>query len=219
VHVESVNIGRPEPTAAKSGLSGIRKCPTARPVAIGLEGLEGDAIVDRAYHGGPDQAVYVYLRCDYDWWQGELGRAFAPGSFGENLTIAGLDGAGLGVGDRLAVGEAEIEITCHRSPCSVFAAHMGDPRWPKRFRAACRPGAYCRVIVPGLMQAGDAVAYTPYPGEPVLLAELVPLEARRFIDAATLRRCLVAPLQGRMRGLRRPAGGGVGPEALAAAEG
>jgi MOSC domain-containing protein YiiM len=199
VHVESVNTGRAEPIAGKSGLSGIRKCSTDGPVAVGLEGLEGDVIVDRAYHGGPDQAVYVYLRSDYDWWQAELGRAFAPGSFGENLTIAGLDGAGLGVGDRLTVGEAEIEITCHRSPCSVFATHMGDPRWPKRFRVARRPGAYCRVIVPGLVQAGDAVVYTPFPGEPVPLTELVALEGRRFIDAATLRRCLAAPLQGRMR--------------------
>ena len=55
----SVKVGRPEKIEAKAGLSGIFKRPVNGPVAIGPLGLDGDAVLDRKHHGGPDQAVYI----------------------------------------------------------------------------------------------------------------------------------------------------------------
>jgi MOSC domain-containing protein YiiM len=94
--VLSVNVGQARPIASKSGMSGIDKRPIEGPVSVRApgpkgaagSGLAGDAVCDRANHGGDDQAVYAYSREDLDLWQVMLGRSFAPGSFGENLTTA-----------------------------------------------------------------------------------------------------------------------------------
>ena len=85
--------------------TGIDKRPTDGPVEIGRLGLSGDTIWSKKHHGGPDQAVYVYGEDDYDWWAKELGRPLDPGTFGENLTVAGLATGAAIVGDRLHVGE------------------------------------------------------------------------------------------------------------------
>ena len=98
------------------------------------------------HHGGPDQAVYVYLSEDYDWWSKTLGRPIAPGTFGDNITISGLTSADLAIGDRLIAGDVVIEVTTPRIPCNTLAARMGDPGFVKAYRDAGRPGAYCRVI-------------------------------------------------------------------------
>jgi len=195
----AVNIGKPEPIPAKSALTGIYKRPQVGPVAIGSLGLEGDAVLDRKHHGGVDQAVYVYFQADYDWWNAQMGSAFAPGTFGENLVISGIDGRTVSVGDRFAIGPVVLEVTCHRTPCSVFAARMGDPKWVKRFLRAGRPGAYCRVIAPGAVEAGMDVRYQPFAGEEVTISELMALEGQREIARDTLERALRAPVHYKMR--------------------
>src|SRR4051812_18840130 len=101
----SVNVGKPEKIGAKSFLTGIYKRPHPEPVPVGVEGLEGDAIIDRRNHGGRDQAVYAYFADDYAWWSQQLGRDVLPGTFGENLTIEGVTGQSVAVGDRFAIGD------------------------------------------------------------------------------------------------------------------
>ena len=49
---------------------------------------------------------------------------------------------------------------------------MGDPGFVMRFRAAEWPGAYCRVMREGTIQAGDAVTLEPYAGDLVTIAEI-----------------------------------------------
>src|SRR5579859_2956620 len=165
----SVNVGQVQPikNAKESGKTGIYKIPTTMPVRITPTGLEGDAIVDVENHGGVDQAVYVFGGTDYEWWSKTLERALTPGTFGENLTISELESASLSVGDRLRVGAVLLEVTGPRIPCVTLAARMGDPTFVKRFRQAERPGAYCRVIEPGVVRMGDPVALEQYRGETV----------------------------------------------------
>jgi MOSC domain-containing protein YiiM len=196
--VVSVNIGKPEHVEGHTALTGICKTP-ALFGEIGTLGVAGDAVLDRKHHGGPDQAVYLYLQSDYDWWAGELGEALPPGIFGENLTIAGIAGDRLSVGDRLTIGDVLLELTMHRTPCNTFAARMGDRKWVRRFHNAGRPGAYARVLVPGSVRAGDRVDYRPFVGTPVYVSELMALDGQRQIDAATLRRALAAPIHYKMR--------------------
>lgn len=197
----SVNIGAAEPIAyAKaSGMTGIYKRAAGGPVFVGELGLAGDTICDTENHGGADQAVYVYGATDYEWWSSELGRELAPGTFGENLTIAGLESAQLAIGDRLQIGELTLEVTAPRIPCVTLAQRMGDPAFLKLFRSAERPGLYCRVLREGFVQAGDAVALVPYAGERVLAIELF----RDFFapdrSVATVRRHLAAPIASRAR--------------------
>lgn len=154
----SVNVGQPRPITTKSGLTGIYKEPQTAPVHVGSLGLAGDAICDTENHGGLDQAVYVYGMPDYDWWSRELGRELLPGTFGENLTVSGLESAAFHIGDRLRVGAVLLEITYPRIPCVTLAARMGDPTFVKRFRYAERPGLYCCVLVEGDVRVGDPVS-------------------------------------------------------------
>lgn len=201
MHVLSINIGtaRTIGTAKASPKTGIYKLPVTGPVQVTAAGLPGDAICNTEHHGGPDQAVYVYGGADYAWWSAELGQALAPGTFGENLTISNLKTAGLAIGDRLHIGPVILEVTAPRIPCGTFAQRMGDPSFAKRFRAAERPGAYCRVVREGEIQAGDPVTLALYAGDPVTVAEVFRDYYEPDLSPAAIRRFLAAPIAIRAR--------------------
>lgn len=195
----SVNLGSPRPDGDRRAKTGIYKEPNAEPILVGLLGLEGDAVCNKKHHGGPDQAVYLYDASDYTWWSEELGRELAPGTFGENLTTEGMPMAELAIGDRLTIGEVELQVTAPRIPCATLARRMDDETFVKRFMAARRPGAYLRVLRPGQLQAGDAVMLTPYMGERVGLLELFDGYPQPKLGEAAIRRLLAAPIAERAR--------------------
>ncbi len=192
--VLSVNTGIAAPVPGRPRPSGIAKRPRDGRVAIGRLGLEGDTVVDQVNHGGEDQAVYIYSLEDYAFWRSELGRDLPPGLFGENLTVSGIESAGVRVGDRLACGDLVLEMTSPRIPCSTFAAHVGVADLPARFMAARRPGIYCRVLAEGTVGAGDRFALTAHAGAAVTLAELVADYPFKRIDEATRARFLSVPI-------------------------
>ncbi len=198
----SVNLGQERTFRRnrKTFVSGIYKEPVAGPVQINPLGLAGDVIKDSKNHGGVDQAVYVYGQADYTWWMSELGGELVPGTFGENLTISDLESAVLMVGDLLHIGDGVIlQATSPRIPCGTFAARMGDPRFVKKFHAAERPGFYCRVIRPGMVESGQPVMVKPYQGETISILAMY----RDFYEPdgseAGLRRLLAAPIDVRSR--------------------
>lgn len=168
----SVNTGKPMPINTKEKVSAIFKHPRQGPVAVGELGLDGDTVVDKVHHGGLDQAVYIYGQPDYDWWMEELGQALEPGTFGENLTISGLESAKFLIGDRLTIGEVLLEVTAPRNPCNTLATRMGDPHFVRRFHKAQRPGLYTRVLKTGSVRAGDEVGYDRFAGESIPVTEL-----------------------------------------------
>jgi MOSC domain-containing protein YiiM len=192
----SVNIGRARPirNAKPSGKTGIYKLPVSGPVQITYTGLGGDAICDTEHHGGVDQAVYVYGTPDYAWWSKLLGRELSPGTFGENLTITGMESGVVRIGDRWHIGSVILEVTAPRVPCVTLAARMGDPSFVRRFREAERPGLYCRVIQEGSVQVGDPVTWECYSGETIGAIELFRDFYAPHLDEATLRRHLAAPI-------------------------
>jgi MOSC domain-containing protein YiiM len=170
----SINIGQEQMLQNKDRLekTGIFKLPVDHPVKVTKLGLETDAIVSKKHHGGPDQAVYVYGEPDYEWWSAELGRELLPGTFGENLTIRGLESAKLNIGDMLHLGDVILQVTAPRIPCSTFAARMGDHHWVKKFRQAERPGLYCRVLREGIVKTGDPVTFQAYQSETLSVLEM-----------------------------------------------
>ena len=197
----SINIGQmtPMPGVKKVGQTGIFKTPAAGLVSVTPLGLEGDAIADVRHHGGPDQAVYVYGAPDYDWWAAELGQPPAPGTFGENLTVDGLESARLSVGDRLHLDEVVLEVTSPRIPCATLAARMDDPTFVKRFRAVERPGVYCRVIRAGRAATDEAVRLEAHRGPTITVLEMFRDYYDNDWDEAKLRRHLAAPIASRAR--------------------
>lgn len=201
MNLSSVNVGNEEPieNAGKSGKSGIYKRPVSTPVEITTGGLLGDTISDTKNHGGADQAVYVFGVPDYDWWSEQLRYESTPGTFGENLTVTGMESADMNIGDRLEIGPVVLEVTAPRIPCATLAARMGDSLFVKRFRWAERPGVYCRVLNEGAVRAGDSVNVRRHDGETVTVIEVFRdfFEPKR--DEAGIRRQLAAPIAARAR--------------------
>lgn len=202
MHVVCVNVGEERRIlhGKPSGRTGIYKLPRTEPVLVTRLGLVGDAIVDTANHGGADQAVYLCTVPDYAWWSAYLGRSLDPGTFGENLTLSDLESATLHIGDRLRVGAILLEITAARIPCVTIAARMGDPQFVKKFRAAERPGMYCRVIEEGLVAVHDRVELIPFQGTAaVSVLESFRCFYKKVLTADELRRFLAVPIPDKVR--------------------
>jgi MOSC domain-containing protein YiiM len=187
--VISVNAGRGKTAdwAGRLGRTAIDKRPVAGRAGVGTLGLDGDEQVDKAAHGGAEQALYAYAREDLDWWVEQLGRELANGLFGENITTAGLDVTGALIGEIWQLGTATVQVTAPRIPCVVFAGWMDERHWVKRFAAARRPGAYLRVLREGVVGAGDPVEVMSRPGEEVTIAESM---TAYYGDAGLMRRLL-----------------------------
>ena len=199
--VSSVNLGQERILQRKNHVerTGIFKFPTDEPVKVTTLGLDGDVIVSKKHHGGPDQAIYVYGGADYEWWANELEKMIPPGMFGDNLTISELESAQFNVGDYLHIGDVTLQVTAPRIPCETFAARMGDPQWVKKFRYAERPGLYCRVIKAGFVKAGDTVSIEKYEGETISISQMFHDYYDRNKSEETLRRYLNAPIAIRAR--------------------
>ncbi len=197
----SVNLGHERMLQRKGRVekTGIFKLPTDGPIKVTKLGLEDDVIVSKKHHGGPDQAVYIYGMLDYEWWSKELGREMPPGTFGENLTISDLESARFDIGDTLSTGDATLQVTAPRIPCSTFAARMDDPLWVKRFRQAERPGLYCRVLQEGFVKTGDNVSVEKYRGETISVLEMYRDYYEKDKSRETLLRHLNAPIAIRAR--------------------
>jgi MOSC domain-containing protein YiiM len=176
--LQSVNIGQLMPNPAKGGVTAFGKKPVEGPVFIrppgsakGRSGVEGDSVGDRWNHGGDDQAVYAFAREDLDYWEAELHRELADGSFGENFTTVGIDPNEAVIGERWQVGdEALLQVTAPRVPCKTFAARVGVRRWARHFTEAARPGAYLRVVQPGAVCAGDPLTVAHRPGHGITVS-------------------------------------------------
>jgi MOSC domain-containing protein YiiM len=170
--VESLNVG--EPRAVETGghtvLTAIWKRPAVGRLPLRGVNLHGDDQADRTVHGGPDKAVYAYAAEDTEQWEAELGTSLGPGAFGENLTVRGLPVSEGVIGERWSVGSALLEVAQPRLPCFKLGLRMGDPRFPKRFAAANRPGAYLRIVREGDIGAGDAIDVVSRPAHGVTSA-------------------------------------------------
>ncbi len=136
--------------------TGIFKYPVEKPIFLNTEDVKGDAICNREYHGGVDQAVYGYSLKHYDYWKGLYPNLdWQYGMFGENLTIDDLDETKTHVGDTFKVGEAILEVTKPREPCMKLGVRFNNMKIVKQFWKQDFPGVYFKVIQAGKVKAGD----------------------------------------------------------------
>ena len=81
--------------------------------------VEGDAWAHPQIHGGPDQRLLIIAAETID----ELAARGFPvfyGALGENLTVRGVDLNSLRAGQTYRAGDAVIELTKVRKPCSTL---------------------------------------------------------------------------------------------------
>lgn len=189
----SVQTGRAHDAdwAGRLKRTAIDKTPVEGGVHAGPLGLDGDEQADTENHGGRDKAVYVYAREDLDLWESRLGRALPNGSFGENLTTAGLDLLAVLVGERWRVGPVLLEAALPRTPCGVFQGRLQERQWVRRFTEEGRTGVYMRVLEPGHIAPGDPVTIEHRPDHG--LTVLAGFRASLAGDHDTLRRLADLP--------------------------
>ncbi|MGX4677332.1 MOSC domain-containing protein [SAR92 clade bacterium H246] len=146
----------------KTITTGIFKKPISKPVIIRKLNIDGDEQADLKHHGGADKAVYAFSADCYDYWCKTLGKeTLPPGSFGENLTLSGLDESQVHIGDQFIIGECILEVSQPRVPCFKLGIAMGNKKMPKLFIESNRTGIYFRVVKEGLIAKGDAVEHIP----------------------------------------------------------
>lgn len=195
--VRAVLTGRAVPYTRPGTFSAIDKQPVTGAVAVGAESLAGDEQGDRRVHGGPDKAVHVYTWAHYATWRNDLGDLpvlTAPGAFGENLSVDGLDEQNVCMGDEWQIGSARFAVSQGRQPCWKLNDRFGVPDMARRVQDTGRTGWYLRVLAQGSLQAGDAVVLTarPHPGWP--LDRVATLIRQRVCEPAELRAVLALPL-------------------------
>lgn len=167
--VLSVQVGLPReyPPEEASGptvRTGLVKLPAAGPVHVAAAGLEGDGQASLGPHGGLDRAVLSYAGDHYDLWRAEYRDFdFSPGTFGENLTVTGLDEGQVCLGDIYRVGGARIQVSMPRSPCAKLEWRTGIPGFLTRVQASARIGWLHRVLEEGPVAAGDAITLLERP--------------------------------------------------------
>jgi MOSC domain-containing protein YiiM len=121
------------------------------------EGFRGDGVADLRYHGGPDRAVCVYPYEHYSLWETEFNNTFPSSTFGENLTVTNMLEKDVYIGDIFRIGEAVIQITQGRIPCSTITKRTNNPSLLKRMVQTGFTGYLCRVLEEGSVRRDSKI--------------------------------------------------------------
>jgi MOSC domain-containing protein YiiM len=144
------------------------------PLSLGPAGLEGDEQADRINHGGADKAVCLYPAEHYEYWRTALLLPdLPPGAFGENFTTQGLSESDVCIGDVFAFASgAVVQVSQPRQPCWKLARRWRIKDLAAQVGRTGRTGWYFRVLAPGRVTVGDALALQqrPHPEWPVSAA-------------------------------------------------
>ena len=136
--------------------TGMYKNPVREGVFLTRYGVKNDAVVDAIYHGGEEKACYLFGKNNYAYFQNKFTSIdWSLGMFGENITLTELNESTLNIGDIYTLGDAEIQISEPRLPCSKLGYRLGSPLAVKTFANAPYPGVYVKVIKDGRVKSGD----------------------------------------------------------------
>ncbi|CAN5489664.1 MOSC domain-containing protein [soil metagenome] len=156
IEVLSIHTGKSEPLRNKAGVfSSIRKVPVTQPVLLRTLGFDGDTQTNRKHHGGAFKAVCAYASEYYPQWRAYTGEDMPIGSFGENIALRGLLDEDACVGDIFQLGEARIQISTPRGPCTDLSAHWNSKDMHLHTKRERKTGFYARVVQEGLVAPGD----------------------------------------------------------------
>lgn len=140
---------------------GVPKLPVLE-AKITAQGVEGDRQRNLKVHGGPYRAVCLYSLEVIQALQAE-GHPIAPGTTGENITVAGIDWLSVRPGDRFSMGPVLVEVLSYTAPCRHNARWFASGTFG-RISHTIHPGwsrVYARVLSEGMIRTGDAVMYEP----------------------------------------------------------
>lgn len=147
----------------KEIVTGISK-QTVEEAFLTKDGFRGDGVADLRYHGGPDRAVCIYPYEHYLLWEKEFGTPLLPSTFGENLTVTNMLESGVCIGDVFSIGDAVIQVSQGRIPCSTITKRTNNSSLLKRMVQTGFTGYLCRVLEEGIIRKDSEIALLePHP--------------------------------------------------------
>jgi len=120
-------------------------------IYINQKGVSGDA-----HAGDWHRQVSLLANESIEKWGKQANRKVKYGEFAENITTQGIVLYETTPGDRLLIGEVELEVTqigkkCHGTGCAIFN-EVGNCVMPKE-------GIFAKVIKTGSIKAGDEIFF------------------------------------------------------------
>ena len=135
-------------------VSGIWKEP-CNELIVGFNEINGDQVANPEYHGGSDRVICVYPFEHYAHWESVFGEALTPSAFGENLTVAGMKEDEVCIGDVFQIGEAVLQVSQGRYPCSTINKRNNNNLLLKRIIETGYTGYFFRVLEEGKITANS----------------------------------------------------------------
>ncbi|KMY54406.1 sulfurase [Bacillus sp. FJAT-27231] len=154
------------------------------------EGFRGDGVADLRYHGGPDRAVCVYPYEHYLRWEEEFANPLSPSTFGENITVTNMLEKDIYIGDIFRLGEAVIQVTQGRIPCSTITKRTNNPALLKRIVQTGLTGYLCRVLEEGIVRKDSNIALLESHPKQVSILEANEIYFRKPKDSEGMKRIL-----------------------------
>src|SRR5919107_1727827 len=189
MRIISLNVGLPSAQLyeGRKVITGGAKKSVPR-AELRFENFDGDRQADQLNHGGFEKAVCVYPFDHYPYWNRQLGRDLKPGAFSENLTVSGAIETEVCVGDVFRIGEAMVQVSQPRMPCTKLAGKNESKMLPKLIADTGYTGFYMRVLSEGLVAADDGFDLErPHP-ERITLAEVNSIIYEKSDDLALIKR-------------------------------
>ena len=189
MRIISLNVGLPSAQLyeGRKVITGGAKKSVPR-AELRFENFDGDRQADRVNHGGFEKAVCVYPFDHYPYWNRQLGRDLKPGAFSENLTASGAIETEVCVGDVFRIGEAMVQVSQPRMPCSKLAGKNGSKMLPKLIGDTGYTGFYMRVLSEGLVAADDSFDLVRAHPERITIAEVNSIIYENSNDVALIKR-------------------------------
>ncbi|KAB7707058.1 MOSC domain-containing protein [Bacillus aerolatus] len=166
--IELVNFAVSMPKKMKYGTgkemeTGICK-DTVEEAFLSKQGFRGDGVGDLRHHGGLDRAVCMYSYEHYSLWNQEFQTSLPLSAFGENLTVTNMLKRDVCIGAVYRLGDAVIQITQGRIPCSTITKRTNIPHLLKRIVETGFTGYLCRVLKEGIVRKdSDITLIEPHP--------------------------------------------------------
>lgn len=121
-------------------------------VYLSFNGFEGDTVANPSFHGGPDRAVCLYPLEHYQLWETEFDVSIQTPGFGENISILGMKEEQVFIGDTFQIGDAVIQVTQGRIPCSTISKFNQIDGLLKRVVETGYTGYFFRVMKEGIIK-------------------------------------------------------------------
>lgn len=149
--------------------------------------LDGDRQSDLSMHGGKDKAINCYSIEHYEYRRTALReRELTMGAFGENFTVDGLLEDSVCIGDRFAVGTAEVIVTQPRLPCYKLGIKFESDDMVRRFLASRRIGFYVAVTREGEVAASDEIIPLGSESRSISVSKIARLYLTKELDGENL---------------------------------